>query len=168
MILAVYWEGIREAAGPQYLPWAKVNWGFDGLTCFKLGPRRPAEPYTETLSRWPSFIREQEGFFHIPCASTGFDNRPWYRITWGWQGEGVNDTPYNTEPTLQAFADHLRTVKDYLDTHSSETSKTLIVYAWNEWGESTGVEPNHVDGYQYLDTMKNVFGLSEVIDRNPP
>jgi len=156
VLLWLYW-----AQSVDDLVWGKLHLKIDGYACFQLTPSAPAEAYTQTLSRWTSYISKLQGFFHIPCASTGFDSRPWYKV--GWNSRGVNEREYNTDITLPAFADHLRTVKDYLDTHPIETSKTLIVYAWNEQGETVGLEPNRVQGYQYLDTVKNVFGLSTVI-----
>jgi len=134
----------------------------DGFAGFQLGPIIPAEPYEQTLSRWSSFTSERHGFFHFACASTGFDRRPWWQIGWGYPGEGVNDRPYNTGISLQLFTEHLYVVKEYLDEHPIETSKTLIIYAWNEWGEGGIIEPSVVHQYEYLDTIKSVFGLSSV------
>jgi len=162
VLLVLYHE--KMSSGD--LIWAKLNWKIDGFACFHFPPSQPAEPYTKTLSMWKSVLSKQNVFFHFPCASTGFDSRPWYRV--GWNGTmGVNERPYNTQITISAFADHLRTIKDYLDTHLRATSKTLIVYAWNEQGETVGIEPNRVDGFRYLKTVQEVFGLSAVLSRGP-
>jgi|GEM_PF-3523276 len=139
----------------------------EGFASFQLGPNQPAEPYDSTLSRWTTFTSVQQGFFHITCASTGFDRRPWWKIGWGYPGEGVNDRPYNIGISLTSFADHLRTVKHYMDSHATETSKTLIVYAWNEWGEGGIIEPSVLYRYQYLDSIKSIFGLFSTIIAAP-
>jgi len=156
VLLWLYQEGQSSYA----LEYVQSTLGTDGFAGFQIGPIAPAEPYEVTLSRWLSFTSEQHGFFHFTCASTGFDRRPWWQIGWGYPGEGVNDRPYNTEITVPLFAEHLRTVKRYLDDYPIETSKTLIVYAWNEWGEGGIIEPSVVYEYQYLDTIKSVFGLT--------
>lgn len=160
VILWIYQEG-QSSIDLEYV---SNTLNTDGFAGFQLGPIAPAEPYGQTLSRWSSFTSELHGFFYFTCASTGLDRRPWWQIGWGYPGEGVNDRPYNTEITLPLFAEHLRTVKGYLDQHPTETSKTLIVYAWNEWGEGGIIEPSVVYGYQYLDTIKSVFDLSSVND----
>ena len=37
---------------------------------------------------------------------------------------------------------------------------TLILYAWNEWGEAAAaIEPSSVTGYRYADVVRKVFGL---------
>lgn len=161
MLLWLY-NGVKAVDALEYFP---NKLGTDGFACFQLSPNRPAEPYTETLSQWAEFIGKQDGHFHFPCASTGLDRRPWWHITWGWQGEQVNDLPYNTGITTSAFADHLSTIKNYLDAHPNTTARTLIIYAWNEWGESGIIEPSRVDGYKYLDTIKSVFGLTSLLNR---
>ncbi len=154
----------QEGQSSYDLEYIQTTLNIDGFAGFQLGPITPAEPYELTLSRWSSFTSEQHGFFYFTCASTGFDRRPWWQIGWGYPGEGVNDRPYNTGISLLLFAQHLRTVKGYLDEHPIETSKTLIVYAWNEWGEGGIIEPSVVHQYEYLDTIKSVFGLSSVND----
>jgi len=132
----------------------------DGFAGFQLGPAEPAEPYDTTLSRWEAFTRVQKDFYYFPCASTGLDRRPWWQIGYGYPGLGVNDSPYNTEINLSSFSKHLRSIKHYLDEYPRETSKTLIIYAWNEWGEGGIIEPSVVYGYQYLDSIRQVFELS--------
>lgn len=151
----------------DYVAFVQSDYSVDGYACFQLGPATPAESYAATLSHWPEFMLRQQAYFHIPCVSTGLDRRPWYRITWGWSGEGVNDEPYNTDITLAAFQDHLLTVKSYLDSRQSTTSKTLTIYAWNEWGEGGEIEPSRVGGYEYLDAVQAVFGLSSITERPP-
>ena len=143
------------------------GYGVDGFICFQYGPERPGEPYTEMLGRWQMIMNKLSGYFHVPCASTGFDARPWYRITWGNNNQSVNSLNYNTDINLSAFSDHLKQVKAYLDSQPSETSRTLVIYAWNEWGEGGIVEPSRVGGYEYLDTIQNIFGLTSQAARPP-
>jgi len=157
-----------EGQTPIQLASVQTNLQTDGFADFQLGPSAPAEPYTETLSRWRSFTDQQAGFFHFVCASTGLDARPWWKVSWGPPTyPNVDGVPYNTNITLEAFSNHLGVVKAYLDANPVETSKTLIIYAWNEWGEGGIIEPSRVNGYRYLDTVKAVFGLSPTLSRQP-
>jgi hypothetical protein len=150
---------------PEYVAYVRREFGVDGYACFQLAPARPAEPYTQTVGRWPDFMQGQQGGFHIPCASTGFDRRPWYKITYGWGGEDPNSDVYNTGLSPAAFREHLVEVKAYLDAYPSQTAETLIVYAWNEWAEGGILEPNRVQGYAFLDVVTDVFGLTAMGER---
>jgi hypothetical protein len=107
------------------------------------------------------------GFLHVPCVSTGFDARPWYRITWGFDGVPIDSFIYNTDITLSAFSDHLNEAKAYLDSRPSETSNMLVIYAWNEWAEGGNIEPSRVGGYEYLDVIQSTFGLTSRTERPP-
>ena len=40
------------------------------------------------------------------------------------------------------------------------TLNTVILYAWNEWGEAAAaIEPSKADGSRYADVVREVFGL---------
>jgi hypothetical protein len=112
---------------PEHTAYVARDYGVDGFICFHYGPSRPAEPYAEMLARWPGLMARLSGFLHVPCVSTGFDARPWYRITWGFDGVPIDSFIYNTDITLSAFSDHLNEAKAYLDSRPSETSNMLVI-----------------------------------------
>lgn len=152
-------QEVHTSADLQY---AKNTLNLNGFQSFIIGPLAPAEPYSQTISRWQSFIEKQQPYFHIPCATVGLDRRPWYKLS-GW-GPDVNSAPYNTDITPEIFRQHLTEVKQYLDNNPLSTAKAITIYAWNEWGEGGIIEPGQQKGYQYLDIIQNVFGLSS---KNP-
>jgi hypothetical protein len=47
--------------------------------------------------------------------------------------------------------------KGYLDRHP-EQHKRVTVNSWNEWTETSYLEPDNVNGYGYLEAVKRVFG----------
>ncbi|MBQ2709844.1 MAG: glycoside hydrolase family 99-like domain-containing protein, partial [Clostridia bacterium] len=61
-----------------------------------------------------------------------------------------NNTPENFEKAL-------RMAKDYLDRHP-EQHKLMTINSWNEWTETSYLEPDNVNGYGYLEAVKRVFG----------
>jgi hypothetical protein len=104
-------------------------------------------------------MQSQNQPFHIPCASTGFDARPWFKVGWGFRDDGPLHRPYNTGITPELFENDLRTMRDYIDQHPTQTDRMLTIYAWNEWGEGGIIEPSARAGYRYLDIVQNAFGL---------
>lgn len=80
-----------------------------------------------------------------PHVSLGWDNSPRTR-----QSAVVrNNTPENVEKAL-------RKGKAYLDAHP-KLHPLLTINSWNEWTETSYLQPDNVYGYGYLDAVKKVF-----------
>ena len=143
----------------------------DGFTCFHFPVTRQGEPYGELTGGWISNMLQlisppggapDRNLVFVPCGSIGVDSRPWYGIGWtGWEGEkGPESRPYTVGTTAAAFEKHLRDLKALIDSRQVETMRTLILYAWNEWGEAAAsIEPSKVNGYAYADAISRVFEL---------
>ena len=82
---------------------------------------------------------------YYPHVSIGWDNNPRYH---GFRpGIVKNNTPENFEAALLA-------AKNYAD----ENGVSLItINSWNEWTETSYLQPDNVYGYGYLEAVKNVF-----------
>jgi hypothetical protein len=50
--------------------------------------------------------------------------------------------------------------KDYLDAHP-EVHPLVTVNSWNEWTETSYLQPDDLYGYGYLEAIKKVFGAEE-------
>lgn len=82
---------------------------------------------------------------YYPHISIGWDNSP--RIT---QSAIVRDnTPEN-------FAKALRDARDYADRHPNQVP-LITINSWNEWTETSYLQPDNVYGYGYLEAVKKVF-----------
>lgn len=82
---------------------------------------------------------------YYPHVSIGWDNSP--RIT---HSAVVRDnTPEN-------FARALRDARDYADRHSDQ-APLITINSWNEWTETSYLQPDNVYGYGYLEAVKKVF-----------
>ena len=82
---------------------------------------------------------------YYPHVSLGWDNNPRFksfRI-----GITRNNTPENVEKALRA-------AKDFADELGV---KLVTINSWNEWTESSYLLPDDLNGYGYLDAVKNVF-----------
>jgi hypothetical protein len=143
----------------------------DGFTCFNFPLEGQGEPYMSLARSWiPKLLgltglsgdQRDLSLTFIPCGSVGIDARPWYGIGWtGYEGKsGPYSRPYTIHPTADEFRQHLEDLKRFIKSGRVRTLSTVILYAWNEWGEAAAsIEPSKVTGYRYADTVRDVFGL---------
>lgn len=88
--------------------------------------------------------------FHIPYyshISLGWDNNPRFKEF----REGIvkNNTPENIEKALYK-------AKDYADKNTSQVP-LITINSWNEWTETSYLQPDDLYGYGYLEAVKKVF-----------
>lgn len=83
---------------------------------------------------------------YYPHISVGWDNSP--RI----EKSAVvkNNTPENFEKAL-------RMAKEYTDNHPDQVP-LITINSWNEWTETSYLQPCNIFGYGYLEAIKKVFG----------
>ena len=84
---------------------------------------------------------------YFPHASIGWDNTPRFKKARG--SICYNNTPENFEKALLL-------AKNYADTHNLP-AKLITINSWNEWTESSYLEPDNIYGYGYLEAIKKVF-----------
>jgi hypothetical protein len=85
----------------------------------------------------------------FPCVSIGWDDTPRF------PEKGVHEVVhYNNTP--QSFAMLLLKAKQYADRHP-EQPKIITVNAWNEWVEGSYLLPDMLNGFGYLEAVKNVI-----------
>ena len=84
---------------------------------------------------------------YFPHISCGWDNNPRFKR---FRPNVVkNNTPENVEKGF-------RMAKEYLDAHP-ELPPLVTVNSWNEWTETSYLEPDDLYGYGYLEAIKRVF-----------
>ncbi|MBE7177231.1 MAG: glycoside hydrolase family 99-like domain-containing protein [Mucilaginibacter polytrichastri] len=82
---------------------------------------------------------------YYPHISIGWDNSP--RL--GKSAVVRNNTSAN-------FEQGLRMAKAYLDAHPQQTP-LITINSWNEWTETSYLQPDNVNGYGYLEAVRKVF-----------
>jgi hypothetical protein len=85
----------------------------------------------------------------FPCVSTGWDDTPRFP-----DKGGRSIVHYNNTPT--SFAMLLLKAKKYADSHPEQT-KLIIINAWNEWVEGEYLLPDMLNGFGYLEAVKEVI-----------
>ena len=82
---------------------------------------------------------------YYPHVSIGWDNSP--RMEKSMRVR--NNTP-------EEFEKGLRMAKKYVDSHPKQVP-LITINSWNEWTETSYMEPDNVYGYGYLNAIKKVF-----------
>ena len=100
---------------------------------------KDVEKEYERLSSW--------SLTYFPHVSVGWDNNPRYNEFRDCIVR--NNTPEEVE---KAF----RMAKAYVDAHPNQ-APLITVNSWNEWTETSYLEPDDLYGYGYLEAIKRVF-----------
>jgi Glycosyltransferase WbsX len=147
--------------------------GVDGFACFQFPVGYRAEPYSQFVQNWqqqmmqqitPEYGSQPLALPYLPCGSIGIDARPWFGIGWGNAKTpgGAADRPYVVGTSPDLFRAHLLELKHFIDSRQVNTLNTVLLYAWNEWGEaSESIEPSKKLGDGYAAAIREVFGAPE-------
>ncbi len=92
-------------------------------------------------------VKENISVPYYSHVSVGWDNNPRYAKFR--PGVVKNNTPEN-------FKKALEDAKTYVDSHP-EQPPLVTINSWNEWTETSYLEPDDLYGYGYLDAIKEVF-----------
>ncbi len=140
---------MSEAKAKQFQEQVKAM-GFNSVAMYNMGGR--VEDYivygTNSIK-----IREQlDAILDVPvfpCVSIGWDDTPRF------PAKGIKDVVhFNNTP--QSFATLLSKAKRYADAHP-EQPKIITINAWNEWVEGSYLLPDMLNGFGYLEAVKDVI-----------
>ena len=125
--------------------------GFDSATHYQFVHfldvnRSYPELLPEVEEEWKRLESEFD-FPYFPHVSVGWDNNPRFYQTL--DTEMKDTTPENIEKAL-------RMAKAYADRHP-EQPPLITINSWNEWTETSYLEPDDRNGYGYLEAIKRVF-----------
>ncbi|MBQ2967215.1 MAG: glycoside hydrolase family 99-like domain-containing protein [Clostridia bacterium] len=107
------------------------------------------KPYPTLLPDLEKEYDKIKSDFHIPYfphVSIGWDNNPRYINFHG---------PVLPESNPENFEQALKLAKAYAEQNDVPM---VTVNSWNEWTESSYLEPDDLNGYGYLEAIKRVFG----------
>ena len=93
-------------------------------------------------------IEKKAGIPYFPHISVGWDNTP--RFIEFQPGIVKNNTP-------ETFETGLRMAKQYADNHPNQPN-LITINSWNEWTETSYLQPDDLFGYGYLEAIRRVFG----------
>lgn len=144
-------DGQRKLFTKEILPLL----GFDSLTNYQFVHfcdmnRDYRAILRDVQEEWKRVTRDYTVPFY-PHVSVGWDNNPRFR---GY----VPQVCRGNDPA--AFEEALRMAKEYVDSHTLP-APLITVNSWNEWTETSYLEPDNLYGYGYLDAIRRVFGGQE-------
>ncbi|MCE4565320.1 glycoside hydrolase family 99-like domain-containing protein [Maribellus sp. CM-23] len=85
----------------------------------------------------------------FPCVSIGWDDTPRF------PAKGIKDVVhYHNTP--ESFAALLSKAKKYADKYPDQP-KLITINAWNEWVEGSYLLPDMLNGFDYLEAVKEVM-----------
>jgi hypothetical protein len=137
--------------------------GVDSLTTYawchhSRGAIWPETPYTkwfeDNKAAWAHFSKFRQPYF--PSVSMGWDSSPRTEQGKPWQDFGYPYSALLKDNTPAAFAEALAAAKVFLTEHP-ESKNIVTINAWNEWTEGSYLEPDTIDGFGYLESIRKVF-----------
>jgi hypothetical protein len=131
------------------------QFGFDGLTHYQFChftdiDKDYMEIIKDVVNEWSTLEKENTAPYY-PHISIGWDNNPRFEMF----REGIvkNNTPANFEKALIM-------ARDYADAHPNQ-APLITINSWNEWTETSYLQPCTMYGYGYLEAVRNVFGIKK-------
>ena len=85
----------------------------------------------------------------FPCVSVGWDDTPRFPAKGADRVSHFHNTP-------QAFGAFLATARQYVEDHPDQP-RFLMINAWNEWVEGSYLLPDMLNGYGYLQAVRDVL-----------
>lgn len=124
--------------------------GFDGVALYNMGGTK--EDYLVYGTNSVKIRTNMDSILNVPlvpCVSVGWDDTPRF------PAKDIKDVVhYHNTPA--SFAALLFKAKKYVDSHP-EQPKLITINAWNEWVEGSYLLPDMLNGYGYLDAVKEVM-----------
>jgi hypothetical protein len=127
------------------------QFGFDGLTHYQFChftdiDKDYMEIMKDVVNEWSNLEKENTAPYY-PHISIGWDNNPRFEMFRG--GIVKNNSPANFEKALIM-------ARDYADAHPNQ-APLITINSWNEWTETSYLQPCTLYGYGYLEAVRNVF-----------
>lgn len=127
--------------------------GFDGVTHYQFCHFINIDD--DFMNIMEGVVKEWESIAHdytipyFPHVSIGWDNNPRFQKF----RPGIVK---NNEP--DKFEKALIMARDFVDAHP-EQAPLITINSWNEWTETSYLQPDNIYGYGYLEAVKRVFGV---------
>jgi len=141
-----------DAQGPVLLSDVVAKLGFDSTTHYQYVHMTDINrDYLDILADvetcWNTIDRT-DPLPYFPHVSVGWDNNP--RFLDFRPGIMKNTTPANIRKAFER-------AKAFVDRHP-DLAPLVTVNSWNEWTETSYLQPDDLNGYGYLEAVRDVFG----------
>ena len=123
---------------------------FDSVTHYNMGTQKERnKDYTEIIKAHKKSYDEMDArnITYFPEVSVGWDPNPRYREFQPCIMK--NNTPENVKKAFEQ-------AREYVDTHNLP-APLVTINSWNEWTETSYLQPDNLYGYGYLEAVRDVF-----------
>lgn len=125
--------------------------GFDSVTHYQFVhftdiDRDYNEIMEDVIKEWQTVDKDYDVPYY-PHISVGWDNNPRFQAFR--PGIVKNNTPENVKKAFEK-------AKDYVDNHPNQVP-LITVNSWNEWTETSYLQPDDLYGYGYLKAIRDTF-----------
>lgn len=125
---------------------------FDGTTHYGFADfadmKNPYPTVLERVKQEYAWINEVVNAPYYPNVSMGWDPNPRYPHL-------IDNVCYDTTP--ENIRKGFELAKDYVDNAKDLKAPLIVVNSWNEWTEGTYLQPDDINGYGYLEVLKETF-----------
>ena len=127
-----------------------TNLGFNSATHYQFAhfiwmDDEYANIVNSAVQEWDELDKDLE-IPYYPHVSIGWDNSPRTKES----AVSRNNTPEEFQRARQA-------AKDFVDARP-DLHPLITINSWNEWTETSYLQPDNLYGYGYLEAVRNVFG----------
>lgn len=134
-------------------PWKAIETlGFDSITHYQFvhftNIDRDYRDILQDVKKEWKMIEQKSPVPYFPHISVGWDNNPRFR-------EFRPGIVKNNTPT--AVEEAVRMARAYVDAHPKQ-APLITLNSWNEWTESSYLQPDDLYGYGYLEAVRRALG----------
>ena len=126
--------------------------GFDSGSLYQYNNLTPTNcSYSEIFENAIREYKEVASELNVtayPHVSVGWDSNPRFNIFK--DNVCYDNTPENVQKAFEY-------AKKYIDTHPELPAPLITVNSWNEWTETSYLQPDDIYGYGYLEAIRKVF-----------
>ena len=142
--------------------------GVDSVTSYvwihhTIIPNFPDYPYADYMETALNVEKEKSAYYDIPYhphASMGWDSSPRTDQSKPFAQGVYPNSPVLVDNTPELFREALIKLKAQLDA-GMHKAPIITINSWNEWGEGSYIEPDTINGFGYLEAIRDVFGAEE-------
>ena len=120
----------------------------------------PTFPYADVQEKYFDYADKFAGSIDLPYypnVTMGWDSSPRANQNNRFTNLGYPFMGSISENTPENFKKAMVQVRDYLDQHPG-AQNIFNINCWNEWTEGSYLEPDTINGMEYLQAIKEVFG----------
>ncbi|MCF3650639.1 glycosyltransferase WbsX family protein [Synoicihabitans lomoniglobus] len=151
-----------SAASPEQL-------GFDSVTSYVWIHHQEMRQFPTTkfpgyaqqcIADW-SRLRGQEALRYIPNVTVGWDPSPRTNQAGHYDDIGYPYTPILVENSPVELRRVVAAMKTFLAESNDSSPQIFTINAWNEWTEGSYLEPDTVNGFAFLEAIRDTLRVTE-------